>query len=180
MNIYLDLEETIIDDWNSGNFLPHNIRAIKNNIRELENYYGEKVEHINIFSFAIVNKSDIELFNKIFRDDIEKIFDKEIKNVVICDNKLLQRLLKPKGVQVSHDEAVQDVLTINPKAQYFDLYVKDKYPGEISVLFDDMVDNNISKTIIKSSKMKSITGFIDLYDNTEKKITEVINIRVRS
>lgn len=73
MKFFIDLENTIIDDWQAGNLLPQNIKKIRAEIRNLLGHDDEF--ELNIFSFAILNEHDAAEFDVRFRKQIEQIFN---------------------------------------------------------------------------------------------------------
>ena len=69
LNIFLDLEETVIDDWYSCNFLDNKIDIINDKIKSLSiDFLSEIAQDRNInlilFSAAVCNEHDLKIFNK--------------------------------------------------------------------------------------------------------------------
>lgn len=139
MNVFLDLEETVIDDWFSGMFLGEKIAKIKHSLDILSK--DTQITSLNIFSFAIVDENDVRRFNTVFRQPIENIFEMPINNVIMMSNDFINELLKPHNTFLFDGESVEDVFTVNSKMQSFELFCKANHAGEKSVLFDDMVEN---------------------------------------
>lgn len=146
MNLFLDLEETVIDDWYSAKFLPHNIKIIREKIKQLEEHFDDKFEYIDIFSFAILEQKDLDRFDIYFKNDIEKIFKLPVRNILCFDKPFINTFLKQFNTSIKSNQRMQDVLTLNSKSQMFELFCKDNHKGERSILFDDVVEDEVKIT----------------------------------
>lgn len=77
MKIFVDLEQTIIDDWQAGNLLPQKIKKIRAEIRTILGH--DNSFELNIFSFATLNEHDADEFDIRLRQQIEEVFNCHIK-----------------------------------------------------------------------------------------------------
>lgn len=129
IEIFFDLEETLINDFEEGfirNLNPIKIFLENNNIKE-----------INIFSFAIWNDDDLETFDKWHRKGIEDNFDIIIKDVFTVEN-IAKEILKLTGLSLE----VTEVITMFGKEKSFMDFVKSKNFSK-SVLVDDMIETGL-------------------------------------
>lgn len=70
IHLFLDLEETIIDNWESKNII--NIDKIKNTID-----YSNP-DHLHIYSAAIWDSNDVTEFNNKLRDNLEILLKRKL------------------------------------------------------------------------------------------------------
>jgi hypothetical protein len=68
VEVWLDLEETIIDNWHDGQFKYCNIIKIKSFLANLP----KQPEHLNIWSHAIYDEADKQHFDKYMRESLER------------------------------------------------------------------------------------------------------------
>lgn len=67
VEVWLDLEETVIDNWSDGRFKHRNIEKIKKFLVGL----AKKPKQLNIWSHAIYDAADKEHFDKFMRESLE-------------------------------------------------------------------------------------------------------------
>lgn len=159
INVFLDLEEVIIDDWNTLQFLNDKIDFVKKHIEIFKEIYGEKIS-FHIFSFAITSDRDFDTFNSILSEDIEILFG-PIESIFIASNENLIKLADSKGIVACLSDFPSDLFG-NMKSESFEEFMKLNYKNQINILFDDTVENS-EKTIFHKS-------FND-YENSTKIIT---------
>ncbi len=137
MLVCLDLEKTLIDDWHDMTLCP----STKVTLEEFGVTAGFPVE---IFSFAVDNLKDILTFNKIWLEDIERIFNITVEHVCHVEQlMIITRLVTGKDIPMH-------LYKHRGKREAFLEYVRwcesdtDRWcsPDKISyLLFDDMVDD---------------------------------------
>lgn len=66
MRVFLDLEETVMDDWNSGLFLPRKLDAVRKFLTD------NNVTTVGLMSWAVWDERDKARFNAEFREDLER------------------------------------------------------------------------------------------------------------
>lgn len=66
--LFLDLEETVIDDWWERNLLIDRIRAIKKNVVVPGNF-----DCLGLFSWAITHNKDLTEFNQDLREPLQNM-----------------------------------------------------------------------------------------------------------
>lgn len=146
LNIFLDLEETVIDDWVYCNFLYYKIDIIKKIIEDISiKYFSEKVksENINLilFSAAVVTESDLKIFNHYIKPILEKHLGLTFSSEFLFSNENWRELAEINGIKTLNDDSMIDIFNFNVKEQIFELiYIK----NEINILFDDTVQNKIT------------------------------------
>ena len=163
MNIFLDLEETIIKDWFEPTLLLKNIEFIKKTISELMDKFLDFNLNITIFSFAIIDDKDLNIFKNTLQEAIERSLDIEINNVWVCSKENLFKLSEKRGVLPLPSDSVNDIFLGNQKEEVFNLIVDFEHRGEISILFDDTVKNSIQHIF---------DG--DLFDNNKVVTTKIM------
>jgi len=145
LNIFLDLEETVIDDWFSGIFLNHKIDIIKSKIEKFSIEFQKEIaqdKNINLilFSAAVCNQEDLEKFNKDFKGELENKLGFNFKSEFIFSNKNCFDLAKQNGIKPLNDDTIHDVFNWNIKEEIFNFLIK---KNEVNILFDDTVKDKI-------------------------------------
>ena len=148
-NIFLDLEETVIDDWFNGVFLLNKITKIKQKLNSIENsLIAEKLlkkthtKKLIIFSLAIINKEDIVKFNTKYKHVIENMFNLKIDEIVIFDEVLWTNIAKKHNITPLKTDNMFDVFNIDIKTFFFKELSKN---NSINILFDDTTFNSFEK-----------------------------------
>lgn len=146
MNLFLDLEDTIIDHFDSKIFLHEKVNKIKLLISEIEKSKNQKFKTLSIFSAAITNDKNIEKFNFLYADFIEKEFKLKVEFIFKFDRKTLIDLirLENKSVQIFNHDHIPDIIWRNEKEDVFIWFCKHFRKGQINVLFDDIVETTES------------------------------------
>lgn len=147
MNVFLDLEKTIIEDWTDHTLLIDNIKKIKKQLNNID------IKTLNIFSMAITSDKDIETFNRLIRKDIEKLFNIKIKSIIKIDNKFVENMAKLENIPFFETDFMTDIFQRNPKEELFEIFIKHNFKNEASILFDDMVSNS-KKQIFDNSPLE--------------------------
>lgn len=137
-NVFIDLEETVIDDWHHGNFLSDNAKRIFKTLQPRDK--------LSVFSFAIWNKQDAELFDLKFRKPLENFFCRPIVAVPTLFE-IKETICKFRRLSIDFC----DFSSLFPKHMAFIEFIRATEKCGEFILFDDMVtDWNIqveSKTI---------------------------------
>lgn len=138
--IFLDLEETVINNWQDG-LLTQHVEQIKKMFNWL-NRHGYYVESYGIFSFAICNDEDMYQFFE--RGMVQQLANAleidpfQMKDIVTCD----RMLAASKEFSGLHYESWSDFCTLKGKHGAFKdwaLLHADKYRNDNWVLIDDVV-----------------------------------------
>lgn len=126
--IFLDLEETLIDDWSTRNFLAENAKHI---FRQLH-----PSDELNIFSFAIWNEKDLKDFNLSLREPLEKFFMREFAQVPTFFQ-IFETVKKFRSLDIGF----ADFSSIFPKHLAFIEFIRATESEGEFWLFDDMVED---------------------------------------
>lgn len=147
IRLFLDLEDTVIDNWDDFMFIPSKCEKIRNYIK------NNDIAEVIIFSFAIDDEKDEEIFKRQHRGDLERVLGVKVGLVVtsndvkrITGHKLLHEL-KYFGKQISFLHYIDTIK--NDNTDY--------------VLIDDMVEN-LTLTYNDSNNKVALIN-IDTYNN---------------
>lgn len=140
MNIYLDLEETVIDDWFTQSFLNNKIEKIKIIIKKLSEKYNTDINLI-LFSAAVCDDNDIKEFETYIKPLLEKKLQLQFQEYFIFSNKNIFELAKRNKISVLPNDTIHDIFRNNIKEEVFNLWCKGS--KGINVLIDDTVENKI-------------------------------------
>lgn len=130
MNLFLDLEGVIIDDWFSCLPLWQNLRGIKKYIEM------HKPNKIFIFSGAVWDINDKTKCENHLVPFIEREIGQQIDEVISMQDAVDR--LQPK---VGFFDSITDVLACFGKDHLCELYVRKFHPSERSTLIDDSFGN---------------------------------------
>lgn len=133
IQVFLDLEETVIDSWGSG--LLVNTEKVKNWLQ------NRNAKHVHIFSFAVWNDKDKQDFDRDFRNVLERVFDVTILTVPSVEE-LAHEHFRATGTRW---ESVTDFISHVGKPGGFEFWAEHRFAGDHCVLLDDVVPN---KTVI--------------------------------
>lgn len=142
--LYLDLEETIVTPANEGWHLCELI-----NIGKIKEFIAHhKIEVVNLFSFALHNQKEKELFIKYNRSMIEDALGMNLFEIPTMDQHIIPACCKQKKININKVN-FQDVVSFWNKDISFVLYLKEKYRNniynhEIFFLDDAISDMNFS------------------------------------
>lgn len=153
--VLLDLEQTVIDDWEHMNALPENITKIRWAIRRTDCKLG-------LMSWAVWNEVDKETFKFRLQGPLEEMLGMKFSEELIFSmHDFSDIILKRKHKWVTRDDM-------------FDLYGKEECllqllrlehfgPNARITLIDDVVDHNL-----EFAKGKSKVRFINVDDTNFK------------
>jgi len=141
MNIYLDLEDTVIDSWESQMFLEHKIQYIRKTIKKLSIDYNDSNINLILFSAAVIDSDDINEFETYIKDVLEDKLRIKFSEYFIFSNKNIFALAKQHNISVLNDDSIHDIFRNNIKEEVFNLWCKNT--KGINVIFDDTVSNKI-------------------------------------
>lgn len=141
-NLFLDLEETIIDNWDSG--------LLINSAQIREYIEKNRIKGFRIFSFAIWTEENMKEFNKRHRRMLEKALDSRIIECNTCEE-FRNSDTEFTGVRF---DGVTDFISIRGKVGAFINWCESRFSGQHNTLIDDVVPNGIwhnqsSNTICK-------------------------------
>ncbi|RWZ87281.1 MAG: hypothetical protein EO766_12210 [Hydrotalea sp. AMD] len=129
IEVWLDLEETIIDDWDNGLLVNHG--KIK---RWLDN---RNITELRIWSFAIHNDADKKVFDFHMKEIIERVLDRPIIEVLSVEE-MCQKISK---TEKTHYDDISDFIQMNGKMWSFIKFCLGHKQNKHLVLIDDCVPN---------------------------------------
>lgn len=127
--VFLDLEETVIDNWDNG------MLVNSTHIREFLSAMG--VASFTVFSFAIENEISKAIFEKNHRPFIEQALDCK---VALCPS-IRDFQTNDTLVTGTFFNTMTDFILIRGKEGAFINWCRNKHPDENCVLVDDTVKN---------------------------------------
>jgi len=126
--LFLDLEETIIDNWHSFMFI--NVNKIKEFIKK------ENFTHVEIFSFAVENNDKKEMIERI--PLIERVFNCKINRFFT-----IEEITEIIGIVSRFDLEISEIRQIFGKEFcLLKILLKENRKGEFTLL-DDMIKHNL-------------------------------------
>lgn len=132
--IFIDLEDTVINNWHDGQLLTHGVYKIQ---QILEKEYP-RVTDLNIWSYAIWNNDDLDRFNKIYRKWLEEVFGMNI-DLVFSVHQIRNLIYSYEHIEY---EDRNEFMQMNGKFLSFMKYGQ-LYKDRDFVLFDDLVPNSL-------------------------------------
>lgn len=137
LKVFLDLEDTIITDWFNSEL--KNFHAVKTFLKE------HQITNVWIFSFAIWDARDADIFDRKMKSWLEREYEIEIDGVVTVDE-MEKTILWKQGMEFTTSE----FLSVWGKQRAFHDYITLTQPEGEFLLIDDMVQS--STTTIPKSK----------------------------
>jgi hypothetical protein len=128
-DVWLDLEQTIIDSYESGKLI--NVRKIKRFLDELE------MGNLNIWSFVVYNEDDREGFVGGLCGILEEVLGRQIIEVPTIIE-IRDKVFCYEGIRY---DSVMDFMQLNGKHWSFMKYCLGNRVGKKSLLIDDVVPN---------------------------------------
>lgn len=147
LNIFVDLEETLIDEFSTNpKFLVENCTSIKRFISNTEH------SHMFLFSFAIHDTKDVEIFAADIQPILERVLDKKFSHIVTVPQmfKVTQKALSMRFGTLS------DFILERGKELAFHDWCRAFHRGEANILIDDVVHNRMTIDIDDGTSMETI------------------------
>jgi hypothetical protein len=128
-NVFLDLEDTVLDDWESG--LLVNTEKVKTFLHSLS------VTEFTVFSFAVWDESDVEVFNQRHKSLLETSLQVKVKSCPTLKD-FMSADVKHTGVRFVQ---LHEFISVRGKVDAFRTWCDVHYPDQNCVLVDDTVPN---------------------------------------
>jgi hypothetical protein len=129
MNVFLDLEETVITSWADGMLL--HTTPVREFLQQ------NNVKKVHIFSFAIWNKKDQDDFDRRFKSTLEKVLKVNIAARPSVEDMMRADTLMT-GLQF---DSITDFVSIRGKTGAFQNFCRFHFDHQVNVLIDDVVPN---------------------------------------
>lgn len=130
MNVFLDLEETVIDSWDSG--------LLCNSSQVREWLAQHNVKQVDIFSFAVWNEQDQDKFWREMARPLNKALDVGMGNCITVQD-MMQQDRALTGIDWAGD--VTEFICLRGKVGAFTNWCRLLHAGNDCVLIDDIVPN---------------------------------------
>jgi hypothetical protein len=144
MKVFLDLEDTVIDNWHVGN--PVNIEPVRFFLKLSD------VTEVDIFSFAVWFDHDVADFNKRHKDMLEDLLKVKVAGIPTVD----EMMRFDQGLTGIHFENVTEFISLRGKHNAFVNWCLHREAGQHSVLIDDIVPNRVIIDFDTKTKIESI------------------------
>lgn len=131
MNVFLDLEETVINNWDEA--------LLVNTTRVREWLESRKVRRVHLFSFAVWNQKDQERFHKEIKPFLTKALGVSFLDCPTVEDFLLADL----KVTAVHWDSLHEFIATRGKVDAFRSWCKLHFDGKHNVLLDDVVPNAV-------------------------------------
>lgn len=130
-NIFLDLEGTLIDDWDSMNLLSNQVDAVKTLLK------NRNVNAVHIFSFAIHNAIDIMRFE----DELKPRLESRLGVKILSTPCMIEMKEADEKWRKCRLFDMNEFIILRGKRDAFESWVSLNHAGEESTLIDDVVQN---------------------------------------
>jgi hypothetical protein len=128
--IFLDLEETVIDSWDSG------MLVNSAQVRDFLDHFSAKTARV--FSFAVWDRADQDTFDRLHRRPLEKALDVHFDLCPTVQD-FMQTDTALTGVHWHGD--VTEFITLRGKVGAFTNWCRFHHPDSDCLLVDDIVPN---------------------------------------
>lgn len=148
MKVFLDLEETVIDSWDSGLLI--NITKVKTWLSSLG------IKEVSVFSAAIWNDSDKNAFNNHLKIPLEEALE-----VKILDWVSMEEVWRSTSWKAVTFDSVCEMISLIGKKRMFEDWCMLENRGIHNVLLDDSfgnwrIEHRDSFTVIEIVDVNSI------------------------
>ena len=138
--LFLDLEGVLIDSWVNPTTIDNKM------VNEVIDNF--KVDSLFIFSAAIQNDEDLQVFNGSMRRRIEETFGIKIDEVIT-----IEKAIKGSSWRTYNFLSIFEVMTLIGKFILFEQYCLDTHRGMKCVLLDDNCNNKYIDNIDTETKI---------------------------
>jgi len=154
MNIYIDLEGTVIDIWTDPVLI--NCDRVRQWISD--HHYLHGVRQVGIFSFAVWNQRDQDQFWNQLAPPLQEALDIKISQ---CPS-IEEMMQADFGLTNVHWDGIHDFVSVRGKKDAFRSWCVLNHPGQHSLLLDDTVPNAIwqdldSELLVELVNINSLT-----------------------
>lgn len=150
--IFIDLEETVIREFKDFPiFMTANCQAIKQFIHNVKKEDFGTLK-IYVFSFAIHTDKDIDRFDQLIRDDLNRLIGHKIDDVVTVP----QMFIASQQQQHCHFDDITDFILMRGKEGAFQDWCDYNFKSKHCMLIDDVVRN---MSIINHDTLVTMTMF---------------------
>lgn len=129
MEVFVDLEETLVQSWDN---------PLLCNVQKLTTWFkNNNVTEVHLFSFAVWNDKDRDIFVKDFQPFLENAFGVKFVTVPTVEE-MMKVDTKVTGLRF---ENLTEFISIRGKVGAFQSWCRLHPSGDTCILFDDVVPN---------------------------------------
>jgi hypothetical protein len=128
--VFLDLEETVIDSWDSG--------LLVNSAQVRDWLAQHEIKGVDIFSFAVWNQQDQLKFDREFAPILRKALDVGIRNCITVQS-MMEKDSTLTGINWQGD--ITEFICLRGKVGAFTNWCRLHHAADVCVLIDDIVPN---------------------------------------
>ena len=140
MNVFLDLEGTVITNWDEALLL--NTSKVREWLKSL------KVSQVHLFSFAVWDNKDKEIFINKIKPFLSKALDVNFLDCPSIEDFFAAEL----SVTGVNWESLHEFITVRGKVDSFRSWCKKHFDCQHNILLDDVVPNAVWED--RDSKLK--------------------------
>ena len=131
VNIYIDLEQTIISNWDDGFLI--NTEKVRDFLK------SHNAEGFHVFSFAVWNDADRFVFNTRFKSVLENALESKVLTCNTCEDFMRD---DTEFTSLRFD-SLTDYISIRGKVGAFMNWTASNHAGTTNFLVDDVVPNAV-------------------------------------
>lgn len=136
--IFLDLEQTLIDSWETMDFLFNRASIIKNAIDLMGEMAPDKEIVLGLMSWAVWNQGDLEKFNKMLRKPLEDFFERPISIAWTMEDWFAASVNAGSRINSNKDDFFE---AFTKEDVLFKMRNHAMFKDQALVLFDDAVED---------------------------------------
>lgn len=135
ISLHLDLEETVIDSWESMTILPSKINAIASLAKSLQ------ISEFSVFSFAVWNAQDQAEFARYLQPILERMLRMECIGCPTVDD-IMEADRRQTNVRFDEGE-LGEWIAVRGKADAFRNFILQRGTVGTHILVDDVVPDSV-------------------------------------
>ena len=128
--VFIDLEQTIIDSWSSGELI--NVSPIRRFLQ------ARNIQDVSIFSFAIYNEKDKQDFDTRLRPSIEEALGVKVMSWPSVQD-MIREEKKFTGIVFDQAYEIAEYIQLRGKKDGFINYIQGTCEFDLAILIDDTV-----------------------------------------
>jgi len=150
MDVFIDLEETVIDAWGKNPIFLRKCGAIQLLLKIMKDL--GKLELVRIFSFAVHTPEEEAEFKTFLQEDLENRLGVSIAEVIP-----VRRMFgASQKVQLCHFDDLSDFILMRGKEGAFHDWCHTNQVARVSLLIDDMVPNRVTFDSDTSTTIRTV------------------------
>ena len=131
VNVFLDLEETVLNNWAEGYLI--------NSAKVRDFLQSHNADGFHVFSFAVWNDDDKAEFRKRHQNALERVLECPVLSCNSCDD-FMKADTKFTGLRF---DSLTDFINVRGKVGAFMNWTASNHAGTTNFLVDDVVPNAV-------------------------------------